>query len=359
MFTDHKPVVSALTRTTPPVSARQQRHLSYISEFAVNLVHLPGAANCAADAMSRPSSSTSPPVQPPKVVRAGSPATGTTAVAAVSSLPPTVVAAVSTPLSSRAERAGSPATGSATVSSSDGELHKGPSANFSMDDLAAAQKSCSDCQTLAASSKFQVESDHHGVMVSLANKPCILLPTIYRRRAFDEVHNLAHPGTRATKRMMSDRFLWPGMAKDITAWVKCCLDCQRSKIHRHTKSPIVEIPIPVCRFDHLHIDLVGELHESGESSNLLTIVDRRTRWPEAIPLVDTTASTCIAALTTHWFSRFGIPAIVTTDRGPQFTSAAWDSAMVFFGIKHVKTTAYHPQSNGMVERLHRRLKDAL
>jgi hypothetical protein len=50
---------------------------------------------------------------------------------------------------------------------------------------------------------------------------------------------------------------------------------------------------------------------------------------------------------------------LTTDRGTQFTSALWSSTCMSLGIKHVPTTAYHPQSNGMVERLHRQLKDAL
>ena len=117
--------------------------------------------------------------------------------------------------------------------------------------------------------------------------------------------------------------------------------------------------MPVRRFDHLHVDLVGPLQSSSGSSYLLTIVDRRTRWPEAVPLSETTAAVCISALTSSWFARFGIPAVITTDQGPQFMSAAWAAAMSTYGIQHVKTTPYHPQSNGMVERFHRRLKDAL
>jgi transposase InsO family protein len=54
-----------------------------------------------------------------------------------------------------------------------------------------------------------------------------------------------------------------------------------------------------------------------------------------------------------------VPGTVTTDRGAQFTSALWSSTCMSLGIKHVLTTAYHPQSNGMVERVHRQLKDAL
>ena len=170
---------------------------------------------------------------------------------------------------------------------------------------------------------------------------------------------MAHPGVRATKRMMSRRFLWPGMSKDVATWVTNCLACQKSKVHRHSKSSVEEIPVPARRFDHLHVDLVGPLQHSAGSSYLFTIIDRRTRWPEAVPLKEMSADGCISALKSHWFARFGVPATITTDQGAQFTSSAWTSTMKALGIQHICTTPYHPQSNGMVERFHRRLKDAL
>jgi transposase InsO family protein len=68
---------------------------------------------------------------------------------------------------------------------------------------------------------------------------------------------------------------------------------------------------------------------------------------------------CVDAFISSWVARFGVPGTVTTDRGTQFTSALWSSTCTSLGIKHVLTTAYHPQSNGMVERVHRQLKDAL
>ncbi len=83
------------------------------------------------------------------------------------------------------------------------------------------------------------------------------------------------------------------------------------------------------------------------------------RCPEAVPLASTTAADCAAALLTGWIQRFGVPSSFTSDRGPQFTSAVWTSLCKLLDIKHTPTTAYHPQSNGIVERFHRRLKDAL
>jgi hypothetical protein len=150
------------------------------------------------------------------------------------------------------------------------------------------------------------------------------------------------------------------MAADIGAWCRECQDCQRAKVTKQASAAISPIPIPDRRFSHLHTDLVGPLPASKEGFKyILTVVDRSTRWLEAVPLRDMEASTCLSAFLHHWVSRFGVPAIVTTDRGRQFASAIWATACKRLGIQHIMTTAYHPQSNGMVERTHRQLKDAL
>jgi transposase InsO family protein len=65
------------------------------------------------------------------------------------------------------------------------------------------------------------------------------------------------------------------------------------------------------------------------------------------------------ALTFTWISRFGVPETITSDHELQFTSNLWFQLYEMLNISHKQTTAYHPESNGAVKRLHRRLKDAL
>jgi hypothetical protein len=154
-------------------------------------------------------------------------------------------------------------------------------------------------------------------------------------------------------------FCWPKMGSFVSALVRNCIHCQKAKVHRHVSLQAAHIPVPVRRFAHLHVDLVGPLPRSSGFSYLFTMVDRTTRWPEAIPLASTTAADCAAALLQGWIQRFGVPGIITSDRGPQFTSSLWAALCSLLSIKHTQTTAYHPQSNGLVERFHRRLKDAL
>ena len=190
--------------------------------------------------------------------------------------------------------------------------------------------------------------------------PRPLVPTPMQPVVFSAVHNLAHPGIRATRRLITGRFVWSKMAAIITAWCRDCQGCARGKIHKHVHTPVQAFATPSRRFAHLHVDLVGPLPASQEGyTHIFTVIDRTTRWPEAILLRSTTAVDCAEALTSGWIARFGVPDIITSDRGVQFTSAIWEILCKTLRIKHVQTTAYHPQSNGLVERFHRQLKNAL
>ncbi|GFN94719.1 transposon ty3-g Gag-Pol polyprotein [Plakobranchus ocellatus] len=148
-----------------------------------------------------------------------------------------------------------------------------------------------------------------------------VLPVSCTRPVFNKIHGLSHPGVRPTQKAIAQRFVWHGMKRDIRQWCKECPDCQASKIHRHTHSALTKRPQPSDRFRSLHVDLVGPLLESHGMTYLFTVIDRFTRWPEAVPLPDAQASTCATALLHHWVARFGVPEDVTSDRGRQFTSA--------------------------------------
>jgi hypothetical protein len=89
------------------------------------------------------------------------------------------------------------------------------------------------------------------------------------------------------------------------------------------------------------------------------MIDRTTRWPEAVPLSSISTETCVRAFISSWISRFGVPATLTSDRGAQFTSSVWAGVCRVLGISTSQTTSFHPQSNGMIERFHRSLKSSL
>ena len=187
-----------------------------------------------------------------------------------------------------------------------------------------------------------------------------LIPAADRQAVFQALHGIAHPGTRATRRLISAQVVWHGMASDLAAWCRSWQECHRAKVTKQPASPIQPIPIPQRRFSHVHVDLEGPLPASSDGFlYILTIIDRSTRWLEAIPLKEMTATTCTAAFLLHWVSRFGLPATLTSDRGTQFISDTWQQLCRSLGVQHVTNNSYHPQANGMVERAHCQIKDSL
>jgi transposase InsO family protein len=187
-----------------------------------------------------------------------------------------------------------------------------------------------------------------------------LVPAELRRRVFEAIHRLAHPGIRATRRLIGSRYLWPGLAKDVQQWCRECQECQRAKAGKWPSPPMRPIPVPTIRFSHNHVDLEGPLPVTADGSQyILTAIDRSKRWVEAFPLKAVAASNCAEDLVNGWVARYCVLACLTSDLDLQFASAVWVALMSCLGIKQVMTMSYHPQSNGVVERFHQRLKDAL
>ena len=153
-----------------------------------------------------------------------------------------------------------------------------------------------------------------------------------------------HCHTQTYKQLSASRYVWPGINIDVQRWAWVCLQCQRSKVQRHTITPCPTFATPDVRCDKIHIDIVGLLPRLKGHNYLLTCFDRFTHWPEAISISDITAETVAQAFVRGWIARFGVPSTVTTDRGRQLESK---KLMQLLGSKCLQTTAYHPISNGV------------
>ena len=169
------------------------------------------------------------------------------------------------------------------------------------------------------------------------------IPGHFCHLIFDHFDSQAHPGIRATQRLITALFVWPGINRDIRQWTKSCLSCQRAKIHRHTITRLGTFNTPDACFDHIHLDIVGPLPLSHGYHYLLTCVDRYTRWPEAIPIPDITAETIAHVFIAHWIAVFGVgvPSTITTDQGAQF------EASLFATLTHTpgnQTHSHHSTS---------------
>ena len=307
IFTDHKPLTHALICLTHALPAspsryspRETRHLDCISQFTSDIRHVQGTRNPFADALSRIELSA---------------------------------------------------------------LHHSSPLDF--ETLAQAQRDDPKLlsSTNVSSLLLQDVSLHFssGTIlcdVSTAN-PLPYVPPSYRRRVFDSLHSLSHPGNRATQHLIRDRFVWPGINKDVREWARTRPKCHTAKVHRHVAAPLGTFFSPEARFDHLHIYIVGPLPPPNGFRYLFTVIDRFTRWLTAVPIPDMQAETVARTFITHWISSFGVPSTVTTDGGAQFESALFSNLTARLGIHRSRTTAYHPTSNGMGERFHSQLKNSL
>ncbi|XP_066981677.1 uncharacterized protein [Macrobrachium rosenbergii] len=111
------------------------------------------------------------------------------------------------------------------------------------------------------------------------------------------------PLRKDNSRLLMEKFVWHGIRKDMTALSSQYVQCQASKVGRHTESGVGEFPQPRRRFRHIPVGVVGPLPPSGEARYLLTVVDRSTRWPKAMPMEEATSSACAEVLLSSWISR--------------------------------------------------------
>ncbi|GFX79972.1 retrovirus-related Pol polyprotein from transposon opus [Trichonephila clavipes] len=118
---------------------------------------------------------------------------------------------------------------------------------------------------------------------------------------FQLIHGLAHPGIKSTVKLMTEKYVWSDIKKQVREWAKACIRCQKCKVSRHTKSKL------------------GVFEQPDER----------------------------------------VPAKLVTDQGRQFEAELFRSIAAICGAKVAHTTSYHPECDGKVERLHRTLKGAI
>ena len=153
----------------------------------------------------------------------------------------------------------------------------------------------------------------------------------------------------------------PTLKRDVAAFVKTCHTCQIVGKPNQSIKPAPLHPIPAVGqpFERLLIDCVGPLPPSKSGSmHLLTVMCQTTRYPAAFPMRSINTKSIVKALS-QFISVFGIPQVIQSDRGSNFTSKMFAEVLTQLRVKHKTSSAYHPQSQGALERFHSTLKSLL
>jgi transposase InsO family protein len=168
-----------------------------------------------------------------------------------------------------------------------------------------------------------------------------------------------HCSFEKTKNAIKRYYSWPTLNKDIKNFVSNCQICRKSKIARHTKSPMVITSTSDFPFQKVYIDFViVEKQYKNKYPCIFTCVDELTKYAVAIKARDCTAITAAKKFVKHVVLKYNIPEAVVSDRGSAFLSETFSEITKLFKIKKITTTPYRPNSN-IVERFHRSLSHHL
>lgn len=187
-----------------------------------------------------------------------------------------------------------------------------------------------------------------------------ILPASLRQQALLRNHDVSsagHQGPEKTLERLRLEAYWVNMAQDTERHCQECTKCQQSKLPMPQRAPLTNTPIG-RPWQMVAVDVLEVPVSANNNRYLLVVQDYFTKWAEAIPMPDQTASRITEQLI-KMFATFGQPEILHSDQGRNFESAILRQTLDAFGVTKSHTTAYHPQGDGMVERFNRSLLQLL
>ena len=190
-----------------------------------------------------------------------------------------------------------------------------------------------------------------------------LAPSQIRLLIFENLHankTAGHFGRDRTVEHIRKRFYWPGMNSDIARWVKSCDKCAQAKPGPGLgKSPLSQFRV-TAPMQSVAVDIFGPLPITENGNEYVIVLGEYfSKWFEAWAAPDHTALTVADKIVTEFITRFGCPQQIHTDQGREFESELFTLVCAKFGINKTRTAPYRPNSDGLVERFNRTLKQML
>jgi len=236
------------------------------------------------------------------------------------------------------------------------------------DDVVEAQQTDDYCVEMTkrverGTAKAFFRNEHHALCRRTPYGNQLVIPKSLRERVLTVEHHAtvaAHPGMNRMYYTMRKAYYWPSMVTDINSTVTKCTTCAqiRLALRRHT-TPLTLFPATEP-LTELSVDIFGPIPASKRGNRfILVITDRFAKLTKCVALRRITAMSVASAIIDAWVSAYGPPDRILSDQGPQFMSNFFIAVMKMLGIETVRTTAYHPQTNGQVERYNRTMATQL
>lgn len=187
----------------------------------------------------------------------------------------------------------------------------------------------------------------------------VVLPKALVPEVLEQLHNsvtAGHLGIQKMQAKVKDRFYWPGWFEDVRNWCRECRDCgSRKSVGSQPCAPLQLTPAS-RPFERVAMDILGPLPvTSSQNKYVLVVGDYFSKWTEAFPIPNQEAQTVAKVFVEGWVCRLGVPRTIHTDQGRNFESSLFKEMCQLLNIHKTRTTPYHPQSDGMVERFNRTL----
>jgi transposase InsO family protein len=243
---------------------------------------------------------------------------------------------------------------------------------FFVDDWIIAQQEDKFCKMLMEKQTGKERPDHFGEEDSFKILPSglwatsrekIVVPMEFQKEIMVRYHDhklAAHMGIEKTLANIRNKYFWPKMARDVRIHVTNCLICAKRKAAKACKAPLQPFPVAEYLWQLVAMDIVGPVTESYRGNKyILVLMEYVTRYVIAFPLKETTAQTIVKKFIKHVITKEGIPAQILTDQGSNFQSETMAELCKQLGTKQLRTTSYHPQTDGAVERFNQTLGNML
>ncbi|CAB0006471.1 unnamed protein product [Nesidiocoris tenuis] len=181
----------------------------------------------------------------------------------------------------------------------------------------------------------------------------IVMPSKLQDQMLNALHE-GHPGEAAMKSIATLQVWWPKINQKIESFVKNCEGCQKTRPTGPAESPVYFWNTPLEKWSRLHVDYAGPF----EGKYWFILMDATSKWLEVIPVNHPSTAKTISVMR-EIFTRFGVPKSIVSDNGPQFTSHEFEKFCRNNNILHIKSTPYHPRTNGLAERAVRTFKERM